>query len=100
MADVPVNIGPTSIAVREGAIWATSEQEHSVLRIDPGSKSFQRIPLNGDPSGIAVGAGAVWVANSLDGTLMRIDPGTNGVVQTIPLGVTPNAVLFDRERCG
>ena len=93
---IPATAAPTSIAVGADAVWATSEQESTVLRIDPASKSVQRIPVRGDPSGIAVGAGAVWVANSLDGTLMRIDPGTNGVVQTIPLGVTPNAVVFER----
>ena len=87
---------PTSIAAGDGAVWATSEQEAAVLRIDPGSKTVQRIPVDGDPSGIAVGAGAVWVTNSLDGTVMRIDPGTNGIVQTIPVGVTPNAIVFAR----
>jgi YVTN family beta-propeller protein len=95
-SDLRVGAAPTSIAAGEGAVWATSEQEHSVLRIDPGSKSVQPIPVNGDPSGIAVGAGAVWVTDSLDGTVMRIDPGTNRIVQTIPVGVTPNAIVFAR----
>ncbi len=97
VSDVSLGAGPTKIAVGEGAVWATSEQERSVLRIDPGSKSVQRIPVEGDPSGIAVGARAVWVANSLDGTVMRIDPVTNRVVQTIPVGVTPNATVFARR---
>ena len=96
VSDVSLGTGPTKIAVGEGAVWATSEQERSVLRIDPASKSVQRIPVEGDPSGIAVGAGAVWVADSLDGTVMRIDPGTNRVVQTIPIGVTPSALVFAR----
>jgi YVTN family beta-propeller protein len=96
VSDVPFGTAPTRITVGEGAVWATSEQERSVLRIDPRSKSAQNIPVGGDPSGIAVGAGAVWVANSLDGSVMRIDPGTNRVVQTTPVGVTPNAVVFAR----
>ena len=96
VSDLLVGNGPTSIAVGEGTVWATSEQEPSVLRIDPGSKNVQRIAVGGDPSGIAVGADAVWVTNSLDGTVMRIDPGTNRVVQTIPVGVTPNAIVFAR----
>ena len=96
VSDLPVGAAPTSIAVGEGTVWATSEQERSVLRIDPGSKTVQRIAVNGDPSGIAVGADAVWVTNSLDGTVMRIDPGTNRIVQTIPVGVTPNAIVFAR----
>jgi YVTN family beta-propeller protein len=96
VSDVSLGAGSTSIAAGEGAVWATSEQERAVLRVDPGSTSVQRIPVGGDPSGIAVGAGAVWVANSLDGTVMRIDPSTNRVVQTIPVGVTPNAVVFAR----
>jgi peptide/nickel transport system substrate-binding protein len=96
VADIPVSAGPTSMAVGESAVWATSEQGRAVLRIDPGSKSVLTIPVGGDPSGIAIGAGAVWVANSLDGTVMRIDPGTNRVVQTIPVGVTPNAIAFAR----
>jgi YVTN family beta-propeller protein len=96
VSDVLVGAAPTSIAAGESAVWATSERERSVLRIDPGSKSVQRIPVNGDPSGIAVGARAVWVTDSLDGTVMRIDPGTNRVVQTIPVGVTPNAIVFAR----
>lgn len=96
VADIPVGNGPTRIAIGAGAVWATSERERAVLRVDPKSKSVQRIPV-GDPSGIAVGGEAVWVANSLDGTVMRIDPGTNRVVQTIPVGVTPNAVVFARR---
>jgi len=96
VSDVPLATGPTKVAVGEGAVWVTSEQERALLRIDPGSKSVQRIPLDGDPSGIIVGGGAVWVTNSLDATVMRIDPETNRVVQTIPVGVTPNAVVFAR----
>jgi YVTN family beta-propeller protein len=97
VADIPLIAEPTSIAFGEGAVWATSEQQRAAFRIDPGSKSVQRIAVGGDPSGIAVGAGAVWVTNSLEGTVMRIDPGTNQVVQTIPVGVTPNAVVFARK---
>ena len=97
VSDLRVGAGPTSIAVGEGTVWATSEQEPAVLRIDPGVEDVQRIPVDGDPSGIAVGADAVWVTNSLDATVMRIDPGTNRVVQTIPVGVTPNAIVFARR---
>ena len=94
--DIRVGNGPTSIATGDGTVWATSEQEPSVLRIDPGSKSVQHIPVGGDPSGIAVGADAVWVTNPLDGTVMRIDPERIGIVQTIQVGVTPNGIVFAR----
>jgi YVTN family beta-propeller protein len=94
VSNIPVGKGPTSIAAVKGAVWATSEEESSVMHIDPGSKNVQRIPVGGDPSRIAVGGDAVWVTNPLDGTVMRIDPGTNRVVQTIPVGVTPNGIVF------
>ena len=69
---------------------------HGLAHRSPDEAAFQRIDVGGDPSGIAVGGGAVWVANSFDGTVSRIDPQTNRVVQTIPVGVTPDRRRFRR----
>ena len=48
------------------------------------------------------GGGFVWVANSLAGTVTKIDPnyaGSGGVVDTIPVGNGPTAIVLRARTC-
>jgi YVTN family beta-propeller protein len=94
-ASVSLPVAPTGLAFGQGSLWVTQFGDHSVARIDPGSRAvLQTIPVGSGPSGVAAGAGAVWVANSLDGTVSRIDPATNRVVQVVHVGGRPSEVAF------
>jgi serine/threonine-protein kinase len=54
--------GPTSsVVVGRGAVWAPTD-DGFVVRVDPVSRTTERIEIGGAPSGIAIGAGIVWVS--------------------------------------
>jgi YVTN family beta-propeller protein len=78
---------PTELAVGEGAIWVTNNDEGTVTRVDPTTNDvIATIDVGPNPSDITVGAGAVWVANEGDGTVSRIDPASDQMVAAIDAG--------------
>jgi virginiamycin B lyase len=94
-ATIPVQGGPSGVAVGAGAVWvATWGVEHSrVVRIDPTSNRVVAstvVPLG--QATVAVGEGAVWVASSSDNSVSRIDPATNRVVTTIDVDRQPSGI--------
>jgi YVTN family beta-propeller protein len=97
-ASVPVESGPSSIAVGAGSIWTANTNADTVSRIEPKTSAVvQTIPVGHAPSGVAIGDGFVWVANSLDGTVSRIDPRVSGgrvVGDAIPVGNSPSSIAF------
>jgi YVTN family beta-propeller protein len=56
-------------------VWVGSEEEQSVLVIDPKTNEVKNRATTAGPDSIAAGFGAVFVANT-DGTLTRFDPST------------------------
>jgi YVTN family beta-propeller protein len=87
VADVPVGVGPTSIAIGEGAVWAANAVDHTISRIDPKTREIVRtIPVASSSLPlVAAGGGAVWVTSST-GTVSRIDPSLNVVTRTATIG--------------
>ncbi|MEA2244677.1 MAG: hypothetical protein QOD24_4233, partial [Solirubrobacteraceae bacterium] len=84
---------PGRLATGLGAVWATSYDDGTLLRIDPGHLAVtQTIPVGHGPTGVAVAAGDVWVANTLDNTVTRVDGATSTIVQRIPVGTAPTDV--------
>jgi virginiamycin B lyase len=91
--------GGGAFAVGEGAVWAISAAESTLMRIDPGRNAVVarvKIPPTED---MAAGAGAVWLTNPLQDTVTRVDADGHAVAATIhvsfqPLGiaVSPGAV--------
>jgi virginiamycin B lyase len=73
------------------AVWVTSSEDDTVMRVDAASDAVQAIPVGNGPTGIAFGEDRVWVANGQDGTVSSIDPETNQV-GTLQLGFRPAAV--------
>jgi YVTN family beta-propeller protein len=80
-----IKVGPllSAVAVGEGHVWVTSEDNRTVSRIDPKTDRVSLTSAAGaDPTHVAVGEGAVWVSNGNDKTLIRLDPRTLKIVQT------------------
>jgi YVTN family beta-propeller protein len=93
--EAPLPGSPADVLLGSGAIWVSQGEDHSVLRIDPGSMRVeQAIPVGRGAGALAIGGGDVWVANPLGGTVSRIDPGTNQVVDTIAVGDGPSSLAF------
>lgn len=96
---VPVGSTPTRIAFGPAGLWVVSQQDGTVTRIDPETRTaLKTIPVDGPPVDVAVGADAAWVLVSTrtdavprgrSARVARIDPGLNSVLETIPLGVGP-----------
>ena len=92
VAKISVGHLPFRLAIGEGAIWVTDQDDAAVYRIDPQTNQVvATIPLGKVPKGLVVGAGAIWVANQ--GGLSRIDPQTNQVVTTIEVGKGLNTAV-------
>jgi YVTN family beta-propeller protein len=82
-ATIRVGSRPSSVAVGEGAVWVTSQDDRTVSRIDPKADRVSMTNSAGaDPTHVAAGEGAVWVSNGNDGTLVRLDPRTLRIVHT------------------
>ena len=92
-AAVALGAVPSRIAAGFGAEWATSYDNGTLLRIEPGGSAVvQTVYVGHGATGIALDAGDVWVADTLDNQLTRVDAGTNAVVQRIPVGASPGDV--------
>jgi virginiamycin B lyase len=95
VATIPIQGGPSGVAVGDGAVWvATSGVDRSrVVRIDPaGNRVAASVAVPLGQAELAVGAGAVWVASSSDNSVSRIDPATNKVAATIAVGRQPSGI--------
>jgi streptogramin lyase len=84
-------VGAGVVAVGEGAVWVSCQEEESVYKLDPSDLHvLERIKFASRPSGIAVGAGAVWVTLYDEFTVVKIDPRKAALVgEPIPVGVRP-----------
>jgi YVTN family beta-propeller protein len=88
----------TSVATGERAVWTTSAGEDLVTRVDPDSSSTETIRVGNSPVEIAARNGSgVWVTNYLDGDVSHIDPVTRRVVETVPVGNSPEGIATDGE---
>jgi peptide/nickel transport system substrate-binding protein len=89
---VPVGQDPSALAVGGGSVWAASERDDTVSRIDLEAHREFTIPVPGDPAGMAFAAGSLWVANREGRSISQIDPGSNRVLGSIEVGNSPRAV--------
>jgi YVTN family beta-propeller protein len=86
-ATIKVGSNPSGVAVGEGAVWVTNENDGTLSRIDPKTDRVSLSSVAGaDPTHVAAGEGSVWVSNGNDGTLARLDPRTLKIVHTFPAG--------------
>jgi DNA-binding beta-propeller fold protein YncE len=98
----PIEVGrpPLRLAVGEGAVWVTSEDEGMLSRLDPGAPPAvaTKINLGLGVSGVAVGAGSVWVASPRTGQVLRVDPDRRTVTARVDVKGHPGAIAFGGGR--
>ena len=88
----PVRAGGP-LAVGEGAVWAMSNSQATLMRIDPARNAVvARIKVAYPPETVAAGYGGVWLSNPSDDTVTRIDPSTNKVTATVHVGPSPEGI--------
>ncbi len=88
---------PHAIAATSDALWVTTVDSMSLLRVDPHTATTSEVPVGAGVNEIAAGAGALWVTIGGAGTVLRIDPSTNSVSATIPVGASPDSVAADDD---
>jgi YVTN family beta-propeller protein len=94
-AQVPLPGGrPAAIAAGGGFVWAASEAEGTVSRVDLDGRSVQTLDIGESANGVAYGGGSVWATNSEERAVVQINPDRLGVVQQFPVGNGPSAVAF------
>jgi YVTN family beta-propeller protein len=89
----PPPLGGGAFAVGEGAVWAMSDAESTLMRIDPATNAVvARIKVLSPPESVAAGAGAVWLSDPSNDSVLRIDPATNKQTTTIHVGPHPAGI--------
>ncbi len=85
----------TAIAVGAGAVWITSEETGSLLRVEPRTGTVVRaIRVGNRPVAVAASKSGVWVVNRQDARVWRIDPETTSVSDTITVARDPSAIAL------
>jgi DNA-binding beta-propeller fold protein YncE len=97
---IPVGRGPIRVATGDGEVWATSEPDGTLSKIDTRTLSVAGAPLQVGTgvSGVAVGAGSVWVSSPPTGRVLRVDPDSGRVLARIDVGGRPGAIAYGGRR--
>lgn len=97
VAKIPVGWGSDAIAVGEGAVWVTNDEDGTLMRIDPKTNQVvATIPIaaisgNKRAFSMAVGESDLWIASGStkksenEITITRVDPKTDKIVAAIPI---------------
>ena len=89
----PAPAGGGALAVGVGAVWAMSDAEEKLMRIDPSRNAVvARIDVPPEPDTAAAGDGAVWLTYPSNDTVLRVDPTTDKVTATIPVRAEPAGI--------
>ncbi|MGZ8782701.1 MAG: BTAD domain-containing putative transcriptional regulator [Gaiellaceae bacterium] len=84
VAAIPVDAGPTSVAVGGGKVWVLNRDAQTISLIDAETRTLLKsFAVGATPAGIAVGAGRVWVGDSVSSSVLELDSETGAVLQTI-----------------
>jgi len=83
-----------SIAVGEGSVWASTNDENAAFLIDPEQPNDpQRFETAPGPEGIVIAAGSAWITGYLTGSVDRFDVATGSRIgDEIAVGVTPGGI--------
>jgi streptogramin lyase len=88
----PAPAGGGALTVGEGAVWAMSDAEQRLMRIDPSRNAVvARIKVPPEPDAAAAGDGAVWLTYPSSDVVLRIDPNTKKKA-TIPIRAEPSGI--------
>jgi len=84
--------GGGPLAAGEGAVWAMSNAQSTLMRIDPARNAIVAKIKVHTPEAVAAGDGAVWLSNPSEDTVSRVDPAVNKVTATIRVGPQPEGI--------
>ena len=90
----PAPLGGGALTVGEGAVWAMSNAESMLMRIDPARNAVVARIKAPPPDTAAAGDGAVWLTYPEDDTVLRIDAATNKVTASIHVGPRPSGIAI------
>ena len=90
----PAPLGGGALTVGEGAVWAMSNAESTLMRIDPARNAVAARIKVSPPEATAAGDGAVWLTYPSDDTVSRVDPATNKVTASIHVGPRPTGIAI------
>lgn len=90
----PAPLGGGALTVGEGAVWAMSEAESTLMRIDPTRNIVVARIRVSPPEAAAAGDGAVWLSYPATDTVSRIDPATNKLTASIHVGPQPSGIAI------
>jgi serine/threonine-protein kinase len=94
--DVGMSLADVTVDAR--SVWAVSDQEDSLLQIDPSTgKVTKTIKVPDTPVAVSEANGEVWVASYVARTLSEIDSRTGKVVLRLPLRASPADVATDTD---
>ena len=86
--------GGGALAVGEGAVWAMSDAEATLMRIDPARNAVVARINVPPPDAAAAGDGAVWLTYQWSDSVSRIDAATNKVTASIHVGPQPDGIAI------
>jgi YVTN family beta-propeller protein len=90
----PAPLGGGAFTVGEGAVWAMSDAQSTLMRIDPKRNAvIARIKVF-PPEAAVAGDDAVWVSYPSKNEVSRIDARTNKVTATIHVGPQPTGLAL------
>jgi YVTN family beta-propeller protein len=88
----PAPLGGGALTVGEGAVWAVSDVDSTLRRIDPASNAVVGRIKVPPTEAIAAGAGAVWLSWPAANTVTRVDAATLKVTARIKVGPQPTGI--------
>lgn len=69
-----ITFGLLSMVEFEGSLWLTSNTDHLLVRVDPGTGDITRFPMPGKAGGLFVADQSLWVSLYHPSALVRINP--------------------------
>jgi YVTN family beta-propeller protein len=84
---------PSAVATGAGSVWATKNDDGSIVRIDPVTDRIQAvIPTGIKLFGLAAASSGAW-GTDLSGSVVHIDAQTNRVVATLHVPGQPSGLI-------
>jgi streptogramin lyase len=89
VARIDIGPRPMGLTVARGAIWVGFGREAtSIARVDPASRSIERVPVGGPaPGWFVAGTPDLWIQAN-EGDLIHFDPDSRRVLATLHVGRT------------
>lgn len=93
---VVVGANPHNIAVGDGVIFVTNNDDDTVSMVGYRNQNAIRVDMEvgASPLHVALGEGSIWVTDSGDGAVRRLDPETGATEAVIDVGVWPHALAY------